>query len=90
VSAIGSQIQVGEGVVSRAGDGIRFAGSYIFPASNGQPITIEITVWDKSTAGENKVTLREGETFQIAGQTWRLDKIYEDPRRWCADLTRIA
>jgi len=35
--------------------------------------------------------LHEGETFQIAGQTWRLDKIHmEGVRRWYADLTRIA
>ena len=35
--------------------------------------------------------LREGETFQIAGQTWRLDKIHtEGVRRWYADLTRTA
>jgi hypothetical protein len=55
-----------------------------------QPTTIEITVWDNNSDEERKVTLREGETFEIAGQTWRLDKIHEDPRRWCADLTRIA
>jgi hypothetical protein len=89
VTSIGVHIQVAQGQV-RDHRGVSFAGSYQFPALDDQPTTIEITVWDNNSDEERKVTLREGETFEIAGQTWRLDKIHEDPRRWCADLTRIA
>jgi len=90
VSRIGTSIQVGQGVVSDTDDSISFAGTNIFPAMGAEPLAAQIAAWDNKSDEERKVTLREGETFQIAGQTWRLDKIYEDPRRWCADLTRIA
>jgi hypothetical protein len=90
VSGIGTEIQVGQGVVSRADDRIRFAGRNAVPARNSEPAKVRISAWDEGSSEEFNVYLREGETFEIAGQTWRLDKIHEDPRRWCADLTRIA
>ena len=90
MSGIGTRIQVGQGVVSRPGAGTRFAGRNAVPARDGEPAKVRISVWDDESSEEFNIYLHEGETFQIAGQTWRLDKIYEDPRRWCADLTRIA
>ncbi len=90
MSAVGQSIQAGKGVVSDTGDGVRFGGSYAFSASGSEPARVEITVWDGRSV-ELDVTLQEGDTFQIAGQTWRLDKIHmEGVRRWYADLTRIA
>ncbi len=89
MSEIGVQIQVSQGVVRRH-KGTSFGGSYAFPATKCEPARIEITVWDKGSE-ESEVALHEGETFEIAGQTWRLDKIHsEGQRRWYADLTRIA
>jgi hypothetical protein len=90
VTQIGVQVHVGEGVVSGTDDDISFAGSYMFPASDSEPTKVELAVWDEAST-EFDVTLHEGETFEIAGQTWRLDKIHsEGQRRWYADLTRIA
>ncbi len=90
MSDIGSQIQVGQGTVSRPGNGVRFAGSDMFPATTTEPTTAKIAVWAEGPT-EFDVRLGEGETFEIAGQTWRLDKIHsEGQRRWYADLTRIA
>ncbi len=91
MSDIGSRVQVGQGTVSRPGNGIRFAGSNLFPATNSEPTIAKIAVWDENSAEEFVARIGEGETFQIAGQTWRLDKIHsEGQRRWYADLTRIA
>lgn len=87
---VGFQVQVGQGVVARPGGAIRFAGSYVFAASEDEAVRVEIAVWDEASA-EFDVSLREGETFEVAGQTWRLDKIHsQGVRRWYADLTRIA
>ena len=83
------QIQVSQGTVRRL-KGISFAGNYAFPATEAEPARIEITVWEKDSP-EVEVVLHEGETFEIAGQTWRLDKIHsEGQRRWYADLTRVG
>ncbi len=71
----GSQIHVAEGRVRVSADGISFGGRYAFSATESQPARVEFAV----------------ETFQFAGQTWRVDKIHtEGVRRWYADLTRIA
>jgi Family of unknown function (DUF6406) len=91
VADIGSHIQVGQGTVTRSGDGIRFAGRNIFPAIEEEPATAKIAAWDENSGRELNARLREGDTLEIAGQTWRLDKIHsEGQRRWYADLTRIA
>lgn len=34
--------------------------------------------------------LREGDTFRVAGQTWRLDAIHDAGQFWHADLTRVT
>ncbi len=55
-----------------------------------EPAKVNISVWDGKD-DEFSVTLQEGEVFEIAGQSWRLDKtIHDDGRGWYADLTRIA
>lgn len=89
MSDTGVKIQVVQGQV-RDYRGIAFAGSSATPAKDREPAKVRISVRDWGSSEELNVSLREGETFEIAGQTWRLDKIHEDPRRWCADLTRIA
>jgi hypothetical protein len=90
VTQIGIQVHVGQGVVSGTDDDISFAGSYVFRASDAEPAKVELAVWNEGST-EFDVTLGEGETFEISGQTWRLDKIHsEGQRRWYADLTRIA
>lgn len=91
MSEIGSHIEVGQGVVARPGDGIRFAGSDAFPAAGGKPASAKIAAWDDNSSEEFDAYLCEGDTLEIAGQKWRLDKIHsEGQRRWYADLTRIA
>jgi len=77
VTQVGFKVHVGEGVVSGTDDDISFAGSYVFPASGAQPARVELAVWDEVST-EFDVTLHEGETFEIAGQTWRLDKIHSE------------
>jgi hypothetical protein len=90
VSQVGDSIEVGKGVVSDTDDGIRFGGRYAFSGTDREPAMVELATWDKHTKAVH-VELREGETFEIAGQTWRLDKIHnEGVRRWYADLTRTA
>jgi len=82
---------VGQGTVARPGGGIRFAGRNLFPAADQEPAEAKIAAWDEGSGREFNARLREGDTFEIAGQTWRLDKIHsEGQRRWYADLTRIA
>lgn len=89
MSDTGVQIQVSQGVVRRH-KGISFGGSYAFPATGSEAARIEIAVWEEG-ATESEVSLCEGDTFEIAGQKWRLDKIHnEGQRRWYADLTRVA
>ena len=89
MSYVGVQIHVGNGRVAATADGVRFGGSDAFPATDAEPARIEIAAWEKDSA-EIEVSLREGDTFEVAGQTWRLDAIHDDGRRWYADLTRIA
>ncbi len=90
MSRVGDSIQVGKGVVSNTDDGVRLGGRYAFSATDRQPARVEIAVWDANTKAVH-IVMCEGETFDIAGQTWRLDKIHsEGGRDWCADLTRTA
>jgi len=48
-----------------------------------------VSVWDHVTS-ERDFELSVGESFEFAGQTWRLDEIDEQSRRWDATLTRVA
>ncbi len=87
---IGIQVHVGEGRVRVMSEGISFGGRNAVPAIESEPAKVRIAAWDGKSE-EFSVYLHEGETFQIAGQIWRLDKIHmEGVRRWYADLTRIA
>lgn len=89
MTKIGFKIHVGQGVVSGTDEDVSFAGSYVFPATDTERAKVELAVWDERSA-EFDVTLQEGDMFDIAGQTWRLDGIHDDGRGWYADLTRIA
>jgi len=90
VSQVGDNIQVGQGVVSDTDESIGFGGRNAVPATEDESAKVRIAVWDGKSE-EFSIYLHEGETFQIAGQTWRLDKIHnEGVRRWYADLTRTA
>ncbi len=76
MTQIGIQVQVGQGVVSGTDDDISFAGSYVFRASDAEPAKVEIAVWDEGVRRNSTSRCGEGETFEISGQTWRLDKIH--------------
>ncbi len=90
MAKIGSQIHVAEGRVRVITGGISFGGRYAFSATESQPARVELAVWDEQTKAVH-IEVCEGETFEFAGQTWRVDKIHtEGVRRWYADLTRIA
>ncbi len=90
MSCVGDSIQIGKGLVSDTNDGLRFGGRYVSSASGAQLARVELAVWDEHTKAVH-IEVGEGETFQFAGQTWRVDKIHtEGVRRWYADLTRIA
>ena len=89
MSYVGAQIHVGNGRVAATADGVRFGGSDAFAATKTEPRRIEIAAW-VGDSGEVDVSLHEGDTFEIAGQRWRLDAIHDDGRGWYADLTRIA
>jgi Family of unknown function (DUF6406) len=39
---------------------------------------------------ERQFGLGVGETLEFSAQTWRLDKIDDEGRRWYATLTRVA
>jgi Family of unknown function (DUF6406) len=88
VPDVGIQIDVVEGQVTHH-QGIRFAGSRSARPGGAGPATVSIVVWD-AKSDEFSVSLEVGNTFKVAGQTWRLDAIHDDGRGWYADLTRIA
>ena len=48
-----------------------------------------MSLWD-GKSNEQKFELSVGETLEFSGQTWRLDEIDDEGRRWYATLTRIA
>ncbi len=85
---IGIQIDVVEGQVTHH-HGISFAGSRSVAAWRCRTGHSEIACGTKRER-RVQVSLEEGNTFKIAGQTWRLDAIHDDGRGWYADLTRIA
>jgi hypothetical protein len=89
VSEVGETIKVGQGVVSDTDEGIGFGGRNAVPARDGESAKVRIAVWD-GISTEFSIYLHEQDTFQIAGQTWRLDRIHDDGPRWHVDLTRVA
>jgi hypothetical protein len=85
---IGSTIRVAAGRVTGY-HGIRFGGFAGVPATGQHRAWMCISVRDNT--GEFGADLREGDTINVAGQTWRLDKIRNpSAANWHADLTRIA
>jgi hypothetical protein len=85
---VGVQAHVGKGTVAHR-EGLSFGGFDKFPAREGKPTRVIISVWDKRSS-ERDFELSVGESFEFAGQTWRLDEINDRSHRWYATLTRTA
>ena len=85
---INAQAMVSGGVVERM-DGLSFGGSHHLTATDTKPERIIVSLWD-GESNEQKFELSVGETLEFSGQTWRLDEIDDEGRRWYATLTRIA
>jgi hypothetical protein len=85
---VGAQAHVGKGTVAHR-EGLSFGGFDMFRAREGNPARVIVSVWDKGS-GERDFELSLGESFEFAGQTWRLDEIDDSSHRWYATLTRVA
>jgi Family of unknown function (DUF6406) len=85
---IGMRVPVSGGTVFRR-DGLSFGGSNHFPATDTKPERIIVSMWD-GKSNEQKFELSVGETLEFSGQSWRLDEIDDEGRRWYATLTRVA
>ncbi len=86
--SIGAQVSVGNGRVFDR-EGLSFGGRYCFPATDEEAESLELAVWTDDTEAVH-VKLHVGETFEFGGQTWRLDEIDDQGRRWYGTLTRVA
>ena len=85
---VGAQVHVGNGGAFDR-EGLSFGGFDMLPAGDGEPAEVIISVWSHDTESVH-FELSLGESFEFAGQTWRLDEIDDRSRRWYATLTRIA
>lgn len=85
---IGAQVHVGKGGTFDR-EGLGFGGVDMFPAHGEEPAKVMVCVWDKGST-ERDFELSIGESFEFAGQTWRLDEIDDSSHRWYATLTRVA
>lgn len=85
---VGAQAHVGKGTVAHR-EGLSFGGFDMFREREGNPARVIVSVWDKGS-GECDFELSPGESFEFAGQTWRLDEIDDRSHRWYATLTRVA
>lgn len=85
---VGTQVHVGNGGTFDR-EGLSFGGFDMLPAGDGDPAEVIISVWSRDTESVH-FKLSVGESFEFAGQTWRLDEIDDRSRRWCATLTRVA
>jgi Family of unknown function (DUF6406) len=85
---VGAQVHVGKGGTFDR-EGLGFGGFAMIPAGDGESAQVIITVWDQRSS-EQDFRLSLGESFEFAGQTWRLDEIDDESRRWYATLTRVA
>jgi Family of unknown function (DUF6406) len=85
---IGAQVHVGKGTTSDR-EGLSFGGFHRFPADDGKPARVVISVWNHDTHSTH-FELSVDESFEFSGQTWRLDEIDDDARQWYATLTRVA
>jgi len=82
------EAHVGKRTVAHRG-GLRSGGFAMLGARDGDPARVIISVWGKGSS-ERDFTLSVGESFEFAGQTWRLDEIDDSSHRWYATLTRVA
>jgi hypothetical protein len=85
---VGAQVHVGKGGTFDR-EGLVFGGVDKFPAHDGDPPRVMVSVWDQRSS-ERDFELSPGESFEFAGQIWRLDEIDDSSHRWYATLTRIA
>jgi len=85
---VGTQVHVGKGSTFGR-EGLRFGGFDFFPADDGKPAQVVISVWQRDSDSTH-FELSVGESFEFAGQTWRLDEIDDSSHRWYATLTRTA
>ena len=85
---VGAQVHVGKGGTFDR-EGLGFGGFAMLPEHDGKPAQVVITVWDDGSS-ERDFKLSVGESFEFAGQTWRLDDIDDNSYRWYATLTRVA
>jgi Family of unknown function (DUF6406) len=83
----GTRIQVAAGRVTGY-HGIRFGGFACVAATGTRSAWIRIVV--RHPGGEFDANLREGNTFRVGGQAWRLDAIHGSGHSWHADLTRVT
>jgi uncharacterized protein DUF6406 len=86
--SVGAQVHVGKGSTFDR-EGLSFGGFDMLPEGNGEPAEVIISVW-KDDADSVHFRLSLGESFDFAGQTWRLDEIDDSSRRWYATLTRVG
>lgn len=82
-----AQIHVAHGRATGC-QGIRFGGMAHIPATADAPAWVRVAV--RYENGELRADLREGDTLDLPGQTWRLDRIRADGRNWHASLTHLT
>ena len=85
---VGAQVHVGKGGTFDR-EGLSFGGFAMLAARDEKPAQVIISVWDADSS-ERDFKLSVGESFEFAGQTWRLDEISDRSHRWYATLTRVA
>jgi hypothetical protein len=85
---VGAQVHVGKGSTFDR-EGLSFGGFDMLPEGDGEPAQVIISVWRRDTDSVH-FELSLGESFEFAGQTWRLDEIDARSHRWYATLTRVA
>jgi hypothetical protein len=86
--SVGAQVHVGKGGTFDR-EGLVFGGSAMLHGSDGKPAEVIVSVWNQQSS-EQDFRLSLGESFDFAGQTWRLDEIDDSSRRWYATLTRVG
>jgi Family of unknown function (DUF6406) len=86
--SVGAQVHVGDGGTFDR-EGLSFGGFDMLPAGDGEPAEVVVSVWRHDTDSEH-FRLSVGQSFEFAGQTWRLDEIDDETHRWYATLTRVA
>lgn len=86
--SVGAQVRVGRGGTFDR-EGLGFGGVNLLSAQDGEPTRVTVCVWTKGV-DERDFELSLGETFEFAGQKWRLDKINDRSYHWSATLTRVG